>query len=43
MVFPIARKDEETIPLDELVSPSFAELYTYADAAEEGISIRRKK
>lgn len=41
--FPIARKDEETIPLDELVSPSFAELYTYADAAEEGISIRRKK
>lgn len=40
--FPVASKEEEIVPLSELVSPTFAELYTYADAAEDGISIRHR-
>ena len=43
MGFPIAANDEGELPLSELVSPEFAELYTFVDAYEEGLKINTRR
>ena len=43
MGFPIAANEEGELPLSELVSPEFAELYTFVDAYEEGLKINTRR